>query len=380
MAWRLYAEGAARCVLAWGVFASWPPRASSQSRRSHNRRSPPPRNRICCARPRTLPRPRAPAASPATRTPTTRTSRKRSSSAASIATAAIRRPTRQGAAPTSRRASPMRGGQRPIRCGPIPCSTTKSPEFIRFVNPGDLRIAHLSCGTGGCHTQEVLQNRMSMMTHGCMLWGAALYNNGVLPAQARPLRRKLQHERRAAALANLAAADGVGDQAQGRGAVPRSACRVSRSRSPATSSASSSAAAASSPRPASPNRAEEPGRPRARLSMRGLGTENRTDPVFVSLPAHAPARSDAQLPRHQRPPRRLSLQRLHRLPRHLRQRSLAGPLRALRPLRQSRHLAGDPDPTIPQGRAGPSDRAPLHAGHPDAASASSATSTPAPTS
>ena len=52
----------------------------------------------------------------------------------------------------------------------------ESPEFIRFMNPGDLRVAHIACGQ--CHANEVLQNRKSMMTHGCMLWGAALYNNG----------------------------------------------------------------------------------------------------------------------------------------------------------------------------------------------------------
>ena len=55
----------------------------------------------------------------------------------------------------------------------------ESPDFIRFVNPGDLRIAHLSCGV--CHADQVLQVRKSMMTHGCMLWGAALYNNGAVP-------------------------------------------------------------------------------------------------------------------------------------------------------------------------------------------------------
>ncbi|MEX0586999.1 MAG: hypothetical protein WD176_10165, partial [Pirellulales bacterium] len=55
------------------------------------------------------------------------------------------------------------------------------PEFVRFVNPGDLRVAHLSCGPVGCHTKEVLQVRTSMMTHGSMLWGAALYNNGAFP-------------------------------------------------------------------------------------------------------------------------------------------------------------------------------------------------------
>src|SRR5262249_9872848 len=57
----------------------------------------------------------------------------------------------------------------------------ESPEFIRFVNPGDLRVAHIGCGTANCHPREVLQNRLSMMTHGCMLWGSALYNNGAVP-------------------------------------------------------------------------------------------------------------------------------------------------------------------------------------------------------
>ncbi len=57
----------------------------------------------------------------------------------------------------------------------------EAPEFVRFINPGDLRVAHISCGTTNCHAKEVLQNRKSMMTHGCMLWGAALYNNGAVP-------------------------------------------------------------------------------------------------------------------------------------------------------------------------------------------------------
>src|SRR5207247_3992514 len=32
-----------------------------------------------------------------------------------------------------------------------------------------------------------------------------------------------------------------------------------------------------------PERDEDPGKPRTRLSVRGLGTENRTDPVFIGL-------------------------------------------------------------------------------------------------
>ena len=57
----------------------------------------------------------------------------------------------------------------------------ESPAFVRFVNPGDFRIAHMSCGTTGCHPKEVQTNRKQIMATGAMLWGAALYNNGSVP-------------------------------------------------------------------------------------------------------------------------------------------------------------------------------------------------------
>ena len=38
--------------------------------------------------------------------------------------------------------------------------------------------------------RQVGQVRKSMMTHGCMLWGAALYNNGAVPEQALPCTAK----------------------------------------------------------------------------------------------------------------------------------------------------------------------------------------------
>ena len=59
-------------------------------------------------------------------------------------------------------------------------------------------------------------------------------------------------------------------------------CRVLRSPSPATSCVSSNAAAAFARKSAFPN-AKKNRAGRARLSTRGLGTENRTDPVFVGL-------------------------------------------------------------------------------------------------
>ena len=54
----------------------------------------------------------------------------------------------------------------------------ESAEFVQFINPGDLRVAGRSCGTAECHQGDVHNVRKSMMTTGAMLWGAALYNNG----------------------------------------------------------------------------------------------------------------------------------------------------------------------------------------------------------
>jgi hypothetical protein len=72
-----------------------------------------------------------------------------------------------------------KNGANPER--PYALTLKESAEFIRFVNPGDLRVASLSCGTAGCHVGDVHNVQKSMMTTGAMLWGAALYNNGSFP-------------------------------------------------------------------------------------------------------------------------------------------------------------------------------------------------------
>lgn len=55
----------------------------------------------------------------------------------------------------------------------------ESPEFIRFVNPSDYRVAREACGN--CHMREILAAERSLMATGAMLWGGAAYNNGILP-------------------------------------------------------------------------------------------------------------------------------------------------------------------------------------------------------
>ena len=74
-----------------------------------------------------------------------------------------------------------RGSANPVRSYTL--LNNESPDFIRFVNPGDFRIAHISCGTVGCHPKELQTNRKQIMTTGCMLWGATAYNNGTLPVK-----------------------------------------------------------------------------------------------------------------------------------------------------------------------------------------------------
>ena len=55
----------------------------------------------------------------------------------------------------------------------------ESPEFVRFVNPGDLRVAREACGA--CHLPIIQANEKSLMANAAMFWGAAAYNNGILP-------------------------------------------------------------------------------------------------------------------------------------------------------------------------------------------------------
>ena len=51
---------------------------------------------------------------------------------------------------------------------------------MKFVNPGDLRVAPETCGSNACHVSETRAVSTSMMTHTGFLWGAALYNNGAI--------------------------------------------------------------------------------------------------------------------------------------------------------------------------------------------------------
>ena len=156
----------------------------------------------------------------------------------------------------------------------------EDPAFVRFVNPGDLRVAHISCGQ--CHPQETLAVKKSMMTHGCMLWGAALYNNGSFPKKWPRFGESYSMHGVPQRLQTVPPPSY--EEIMRKGILPyldplprfeitqpgnilRIFERGGRFR----------------PEIGIPERLEEPGRPRERVSDRGLGTQNRTDPVFIGL-------------------------------------------------------------------------------------------------
>jgi len=55
----------------------------------------------------------------------------------------------------------------------------ESPEFIRFINPSDYRVARQACGA--CHMDLIERAERSLMATGAMFFGGASYNNGILP-------------------------------------------------------------------------------------------------------------------------------------------------------------------------------------------------------
>jgi hypothetical protein len=55
----------------------------------------------------------------------------------------------------------------------------ENPAYIRFINPGDLRVARASCGA--CHLPIIQASERSLMSTSAMFWGGASYNNGILP-------------------------------------------------------------------------------------------------------------------------------------------------------------------------------------------------------
>lgn len=155
-------------------------------------------------------------------------------------------------------------------------------DYIKFVNPGDLRVAEQTCGRSGCHSAEVQRVRTSMMTHGAMLWGAALYNNGAVPF-------KNPH------FGESYAPDGIPQRLQ---TLPPPTAEETRTKGvlpflepiqrweisqPGNVLRVFERGGEKKPEVGIPNLEEQPGKPDVKLGERGFGTLLRTDPTFLGL-------------------------------------------------------------------------------------------------
>src|SRR5262245_58815090 len=227
----------------------------------------------------------------------------------------------------------------------------ESPEFVRFVNPGDLRVAHISCGTASCHPKEVLQNRKSMMTHGCMLWGAALYNNGAVPNKW--TRYGESYGMHGAPQRLQTVPPPTEDEVRRKGVLPYlDPLPRFEITQPGNILRIFEPGGRFRPEVGIPERAEEPGRPRARLSNRGLGTENRTDPVFIGLQKTRlldPTLNFLGTNDHPGDYRSGGCTACHVVYANDRSRVQAGPYAAA----GHRGTTQNPDPTIPKDESGP---------------------------
>ena len=154
----------------------------------------------------------------------------------------------------------------------------ESPEFIQFVNPGDLRAAKRACGL--CHGDIVDRVGHSMMNHGALLWNAAAYNNGSIDSK-NPI------------VGQAYGADGIplklvnpfvptAEQTRVSGILPWliPLPRFNLSQ-PGNVFRIFEKGGFEQLSTGIPTVDEPPGKPERRLSPRGLGTLNRTDPIFL---------------------------------------------------------------------------------------------------
>jgi len=155
-------------------------------------------------------------------------------------------------------------------------------DYIRFANPGDLRVAPQTCGQTGCHVSEVRNVSTSMMTHGGMLYGAALYNNGAFPLKNARFGESYSADGLPQELKTVPAP--TPEETRTKGIVPEltplERWEISQ---PGNVLRVFERGGEKKAEVGNPIRDDEPGRPDDKLGERGFGTLLRTDPVFLGL-------------------------------------------------------------------------------------------------
>src|SRR2546429_780592 len=158
----------------------------------------------------------------------------------------------------------------------------ESARYIKFVNPGDLRVAPETCGAVGCHAAETRAVSTSMMTHSGMLWGAALYNNGGYPEKN--TRFGESYDRGGKPQSIKTSPRPTPEEVRAKGIIPEldPLYRWETSQ-PGNVLRVFERGGRKKAEIGNPDREDDPGKPDDKLSERGFGTELRTDPVFLGL-------------------------------------------------------------------------------------------------
>jgi hypothetical protein len=158
----------------------------------------------------------------------------------------------------------------------------ESAAYVKFVNPGDLRVAAETCGAAGCHAPEVRFVSTSMMTHVGLLWGAALYNNGGYPAKNARFGESYNRDGLPQSIKTFPKP--AAEETRTKGVIPGldPLYRWENSQ-PGNVLRVFERGGRKKAEIGNPNREEEPGKPDDKLSDRGFGTGLRTDPVFLGL-------------------------------------------------------------------------------------------------
>jgi len=156
----------------------------------------------------------------------------------------------------------------------------ESYDYIRFANPGDLRVANETCG--GCHAEETRNVKTSMMTHGAMLWGAALYNNGAFPLKNPHFGEAYDADGKPERLRTFPPP--TAEETRTKGVLPYlDPLQRWEYSQPGNILRAFERGGEKRAEIGNPDREELPGKPDTKLSDRGLGTATRTDPVFLGL-------------------------------------------------------------------------------------------------
>ncbi len=206
--------------------------------------------------------------------------------------------TKERAHPTPRHPERWTGARNPERAYTL--LNEESTEWVRFVNPGDLRVANGVCG--GCHPQHVLAVAKSVMTTSAPFFGVASYANGIVPFKRTIFGESYSPEGVSQRVNTL-----VRDETTGKLRFPTDAEVHEHSYAPfviplphfeATQPGNilrvfeqgsrlggPTLGQNGQPTPAIgvPDKNEDPGRPNNRLSDRGLGTLNRVDLPLLNV-------------------------------------------------------------------------------------------------